>query len=134
MAELLWDYLMVLKHATKKFTYFHSLWNSRIASINHRKTVERSLAFAQRYLEIKQNELNLIFHTRKCLLYCKDIPWIKKEGNREFDVTMGSNDVAETCEFVGFFYYILLEKTIMVTRTIKLGKSWLKSFRHMVWN
>ena len=80
MAELLWDYWMVYKHATKKFTYFHSLWNSRIVSINYRKTVERSLAFAQRYLEIKQNELNLIFHTRKWLLYCEDIPWIKKEG------------------------------------------------------
>ena len=27
----------------------------------------------------------------------------KKEGNREFDVTMGSNDRAETCKLVGLF-------------------------------
>ena len=27
----------------------------------------------------------------------------KKEGNREFDVTIGSNDRAETCELVGLF-------------------------------
>ena len=59
------------------------------------KLLKDAVAFAQRYVEIKQNELDLIFHTRKSLLYCKDTPWIKKEGNGEFDVTMGSNDGAE---------------------------------------
>ena len=49
-----------------------------------------ALAIAQRYVEIEQNKLDLLFHTRKSLLYCKDTPWIKK-GNGEFDVTMGSN-------------------------------------------
>ena len=62
-----------------------------------------ALAFAERHIEIKQNELDLIFHIRKSLLYCKDTPWIKKEGNREFDVTMGSIDGAETCKLVGLF-------------------------------
>ena len=52
---------------------------------------------------MKQNELDLIFHTQKSLLYCKDTPWIKKDGNREFNVTMASNDRAETCELVGLF-------------------------------
>ena len=28
---------------------------------------------------------------------------MKKEGNGEFDVTMGSNDGAETCKIVGLF-------------------------------
>ena len=37
----------------------------------------------QKYVEIKQNELDLIFHTRKSLLYCKDTPWIKKEKETE---------------------------------------------------
>ena len=59
-----------------------------------------AIAFAQRYIEIKQNEL---FHTWKSLLYCKDTLWIKKDGNREFDVTMASNDGVETCELVGLF-------------------------------
>ena len=43
--------------------------------------LKNALAFSQRYVEIKQNELDLIFHTRKSLLYCKDTPWIKNEGN-----------------------------------------------------
>ena len=38
-----------------------------------------ALAFAQRYLEIKENQLDLIFHTRKSLLYCKNTQWIKKK-------------------------------------------------------
>ena len=54
------------------------------------KLLKDVLAFTQRYVEIKQNELDLIFHTRKLLFYCKDTPWIKKEGNGEFDVTMGN--------------------------------------------
>ena len=62
-----------------------------------------SLAFAQRYVEVKQNELDLIFHKRKSILYCKDTLWIIKEGNREFNVAMGKNDGAETCEVVGLF-------------------------------
>ena len=32
------------------------------------KLLKHVLAFAQRYVEIKQNELDLIFHTRKSLL------------------------------------------------------------------
>ena len=38
------------------------------------KLLKDAVAFAQRYVEIKQNELDLIFHTRKSLLYCKDTP------------------------------------------------------------
>ena len=48
-------------------------------------------------------KLDLIFHTRKSLLYCKNTPWIKKGGNGEFDVTMGSNDGAEMCKLVELF-------------------------------
>ena len=68
-----------------------------------------AVAFAQRYVEIKQNELDLIFHTRKSLLYCKDTPWIKKDGPEIVDKkkketeNLGSNDGAETCELVGLF-------------------------------
>ena len=68
-----------------------------------KKLLKDALAFAQRYVNNKQNEFDLIFHTRKSLLYCKDTPWIKKEGNGEFDVTMGSNNGAERCKILGLF-------------------------------
>ena len=67
------------------------------------KLLKDTLAFAQRYINIEPNELELIFHARRSLLYCKDTAWVKKEGYGEFDVTMGSNDGAETCEIVGLF-------------------------------
>ena len=67
------------------------------------KLLKDTLAFAQRYVNIEPNELELIFHARRSLLYCKNTAWVKKEGNGEFDVTMGSNDGAETCEIVGLF-------------------------------
>ena len=38
------------------------------------KLLKDALAFAQKYVEIKQNKLDLIFHTGKSLLYCKDTP------------------------------------------------------------
>ena len=47
--------------------------------------------------------MNSFLNARRSLLYCKDTAWVKKEGNGEFDVTMGSNDGAETCEIVGLF-------------------------------
>ena len=74
--------------------------------------LKNALAFSQRYVEIKLNELDLIFHTRKSLLYWKDAPWIKKEGNGEFYVTMGSNDGAETCEVVGLFLSYSIGKKV----------------------
>ena len=81
-----------------------------------KKLLKVNLAFAQRYIEIKQNELDLIFHTRKSLPYCKDTPWVKKEGNGEFDVTMGINDGAETCKIVGLFLsYSVGEKSNKTT-------------------
>ena len=36
------------------------------------------------------------------LLFCEDQSWVRKMG-ANFDVTMGSFDVAEVCELVGIF-------------------------------
>ena len=37
-------------------------------------------------------------------------PWIKKDSNDDFDVTMGSYDGAEVCELAGLFMLIELSK------------------------
>ena len=49
-----------------------------------------------------------IFHCRKSLLYHNKEPWIKNHGNKEFDVTMGSNDGAEVCEIAGLYLLHLI--------------------------
>ena len=65
--------------------------------------LNKALQFAQNYTHIEPNDIEVIFHSRKSLLYNKDEAWIKKTGNEEFDVTMGSYDGAEVCELVGLF-------------------------------
>ena len=50
-------------------------------------------------------------YSRKSLLFDNTDIWIKKNGDTDFDVTMGSFDGAELCELVGLhILYILGEK------------------------
>ena len=47
----------------------------------------------------------IINHSRKSLIFHENEPWVKKEGNEDFDVTMGSNDgggEGEISELVGY--------------------------------
>ena len=62
--------------------------------------------------QIDTNELEIICHCRKSLLYNKNEAWIKKNDNEDFDVTMGSYGGAEVCEIVGLFILNTLTKTI----------------------
>ena len=57
------------------------------------------------------NSLDVIFHSRKSLLYHNDDPWVKKDTSVEFDVTMGSYDGAEVCVIVGLFMLDMLSKS-----------------------
>ena len=50
------------------------------------------------------------FATWLYLLYHNNKPWIKNDGNGEFDVTMGSYDGAEVCEVVGLFILDIIRK------------------------
>ena len=50
-------------------------------------------------------------HCRKSLLFNNSDIWIKKDGNKDFDVTMGSFDGAKIYELVGLYIlYILSTK------------------------
>ena len=63
----------------------------------------KSIDFARQFVEISDNDLNIIMHSRKCLLFSSQEQWVKKDGNELFDVTMGSFDGAEVCELVGLY-------------------------------
>ena len=50
-------------------------------------------------------------HSRKSLRFNRTDIWIKKNGDPDFDVRMGSFDGAESCELVGLYIlHILGEK------------------------
>lgn len=66
-----------------------------------KRLLNDALEFAQQYVEISDEETEVINHARKSLLFNGGRPWMKKDGL--FDVTMGSFDGAEICELVGLF-------------------------------
>lgn len=70
--------------------------------------LKKSINFAKKHTAIKPEEIEVIFHCRKSLLYHNNEPWVKKDGL--FDVTMGSYDGAEICELVGLFLLDILQK------------------------
>ena len=63
--------------------------------------LDKALDFASHYIEITNDEREIIKHAKKTTLYSNNMPWRKIRS--DFDVTMGSFDGAETCELVGLF-------------------------------
>ena len=66
------------------------------------KLLTEALDFAGRKTVITESEREVIFHSRKSLLFTADKDWVKKDTSL-FDVTMGSFDGAEVCELVGTY-------------------------------
>ena len=56
----------------------------------------------QQHIQIKREVLNIIKHTRKLLLYNKEIPQQKKNTNL-FDVAVGVYNGVEVCKIAGLF-------------------------------
>ena len=68
----------------------------------------KALNYASRFTTVTQQDRHIIIHAKKSLLYQQDSPWIKKNTNDMFDVTMGSYDGAETCELIGNYMLALI--------------------------
>ena len=65
--------------------------------------LHNALRFASQFESITADEIEIIMHSRKSLLFDKNEPWAKKSNRSLFDVSMGSFDGAEICELVGLF-------------------------------
>ena len=57
-------------------------------------TLDNALLFAQEHIQIADDDLRLIKHCRKSLLFNNGEVWKKKLSDSPFDVTMGSYDGA----------------------------------------
>ena len=64
--------------------------------------LKESIAFALEYVKISDEDKEIIIQSSKSLLYDKDCPW-SKQGDSDFDISMGSFHGAEACELVGLF-------------------------------
>ena len=70
----------------------------------------RCFKYAKSLVEISDNELKIIKHARKSLLFDSNNTWTKKDDDDLFDVTQGSYDGAEVCENIGLFLLHSLSK------------------------
>ena len=62
----------------------------------------KAINFAEKLVNITNEDKVFIKYARKFLLYGNIEPWMKKDSGL-FDVTMGAYDGAEVCELVGTF-------------------------------
>ena len=72
--------------------------------------LKKAITFAKKHTQVSKQDIKIVMHARKSLLFDKDTPWKKKDSNELFDVTMGSYDGAEICELVGLYTLSILTK------------------------
>ena len=63
----------------------------------------KAIDYTKGFLNISDDETKIIMHSRKSLLFCATDVLIKKDGGKDFDVTMGSFDGVEICAVVGLY-------------------------------
>ena len=62
-----------------------------------------ALEFAKQHVQVSDDDMNVIMHARKSLLFAQGQAWPKKDRGDMFNVTMGAYDGAEACEVVGAY-------------------------------
>ena len=67
-----------------------------------KELLKNAIEWARKYIAISEEEEEIIFASKKPILYDKTTPWVKK-GSAKFDVAQGSFDGAECAELVGLF-------------------------------
>ena len=77
--------------------------------------LKTSLSFANEYQDIPEEDIRIINHCHKCLLFKDNQSWKKKDADSCFDVTMGSYDRAEICELIGI--YILSRMSTIIDKS-----------------
>ena len=76
---------------------------------------KKSILFAKEHHHIPDEDVRIIDHCRKSLLFHENEPWKKENTESGFDVTMGSYDGAEICELVGI--YILTRLATIIKKS-----------------
>ena len=70
----------------------------------------KAIQHAKPYTSITQEELDIILHARKTLLFSRNKPWKKPINESLFDIAMESYDGAEICERVSLYILSILGK------------------------
>ena len=79
--------------------------------------MSKALDWAEMYVNISEEERNIIMMSKKSFLYAGKTPWVKK-GDKNFDIAMGAFDGAESCDLIGLF---LLDQITNRVKEIEAG-------------
>ena len=76
-----------------------------------KELLQKAINHASTFVRINNKEINVIMNSRKSLLFGSNNISIKKDGDPNFNLTMGSYDGTEICELVGLYIlHVLGEK------------------------
>ena len=78
-----------------------------------KELLTKALEYAATMVPVEESDLEIIFHSRKSLLFSGSSCWMKKDGDF-FDVTMGAYDGAEVCELVGLYLLSKIKDIIVM--------------------
>ena len=110
------------KNSANTIKWFKSIPNKKASSFVNfsvenfypsisEKQLTDAISYAKSLIDVTK-EYSIIIHSRKILLFKNREPWVKKDGNEDFDVAMGCFDGAEICELVGPFILNQLRSVI----------------------
>ena len=83
--------------------------------------LHQTLEFAKQHTNIDKNDLHIMSHCRKLLLFSDNNTLIKKLTDSYFDIAMSSFNGAEVCELAGFYIKSKLGK---ILRKSNFGLYW----------
>ena len=68
------------------------------------KVLIESINYARKYVEITEEQYEIMLSCRKTVLKNNGSMWVKR-GSNNFDVPMGGYDSAQIADFVGLYIY-----------------------------
>ena len=74
--------------------------------------LDKSIAWAKQFTTISDDDITIIKHARKSVLFHNNHTWSKRNTDNIFDVTMESFDAAEVCKLVSLFILNSLQKLL----------------------
>ena len=112
MAQYQHCFKMVQQHHRQKYCSFIQFDIKEFYPSITENILHQTFKFAKQHTNIDKNDLRIINHCCKSLLFSDNKTGKKKATDACFDVIMGGFDGAEICELVGLYIQSKLEKIL----------------------
>ena len=99
---------LIRKHPKKSECKFIQLDIKEFYHFITEKMLNNAITFAENYIAVSKEDIRIIKHCRKSLLFSENEAWKKKDTVTTFDVMMGSYDGPELRENIGIYIHIYI--------------------------